>query len=411
VTLPLLSECRVVEFGGLAPAAVGGHLADLGADVIKIESAAGDPVRRAGRFAVRGSAAEGLLHLRWNRGKRSVALDLRTDEGASVFRQIVARADAVVEGARAGTLARFGVGWEQLSARQPRLVYCSVSGTGASGPYAQLGTSGPWFDLYAGLNRPRLDPHAPAEGPPGPVAGPQIAMHGVGVYGALAVAAGIVRALRSGVGSFIELSAVDVALTWQPESIAEVLNPDAIAPRNSYLPDGRLSSWPLVWAYETADDEAVFVAARDPKFRTRFFAGLDRSDLAALDLDTDDPATTEHLWRELAAVFRTRTRAAWVDFLLDVDVPGGPVHSATSVVDDAHFRARATTYRVQHPEAGDLELLSSPIRVDGHEFSSPLPPAVGRDGADVLRESGFADAEIADLVGRGIVVVPADVDE
>src|SRR5436190_82886 len=97
--LPLLQSCRVVEFGGLAPAAVGGHLADLGADVIKIEPAAGDPIRRTGRFALPGPEAEGLMHLRWNRGKRSVVLDLRADGGAAVFRAITATADAIVEGA------------------------------------------------------------------------------------------------------------------------------------------------------------------------------------------------------------------------------------------------------------------------------------------------------------------------
>jgi crotonobetainyl-CoA:carnitine CoA-transferase CaiB-like acyl-CoA transferase len=397
--LPLLDSCRIVEFGGLAPAAVGGHLADLGAEVIKIETGAGDPVRRAGQFALPGPEAEGLMHLRWNRGKRSVALDLHADGGAAVFRAIVRRADAVVEGARAGTLSRFGVGYEQLKADHPELVYCSVSGTGTSGPYARLGTSGPWFDMYAGLVQPRLDPQAPA-------LGPQIAMHGVGVQGALAVAAGLVRAARTGIGSFIELSAVDVALSWLPDSIDAVLNDDRGDSRASYAPDGRLAAWPLIWAYETADGEAVFLAARDPKFRTRFFSAIDRPDLAALDFDQPDPGRMQQLWEDLAGVFRTRTKAAWVEFLLTTDVPGGPINSSTTVVDDPHFRARPSTYRVQHPYAGELELITPPIHLHGHQFAATLPPPVGRDSREILRECGFGDEEIADLARRKVVTLP-----
>jgi crotonobetainyl-CoA:carnitine CoA-transferase CaiB-like acyl-CoA transferase len=152
MTANLLDGVRVVEVAMFAPDATGMHLADLGAEVIKVEQPGlGDPARLLG-VPYHG---EGTATRRWNRGKTSIMLDLRTSEGREVFLDLVRRADVVVEGMRPGALARRGLGYDELVAINPRLVFATVSGWGQDGPYRDLGSHGLAFDAFAGLAPPR----------------------------------------------------------------------------------------------------------------------------------------------------------------------------------------------------------------------------------------------------------------
>ena len=142
--MALLDGLRVVEAALLAPNMLGMHLADLGADVIKVENpGAGDYTRHVGA-ARQGELS--FLHLRWNRGKRSIVIDLRTDDGADVFRDLVMSAEVVIEGMRAGALERRGLGYDALRALKPSIVFCSLSGLGQTGPYRDLATHGVAYD-------------------------------------------------------------------------------------------------------------------------------------------------------------------------------------------------------------------------------------------------------------------------
>ncbi len=155
MTAAFLSGVRVVEVTLLGPSAVGMHLADLGADVIKVEDpAGGDYLREVGR---RTGEADSPLHRQWNRGKRSVTVDLREPVGVETFLKLVASADILVEGMRPGGLERRGLGFERLLAVKPDLVMVSVSGFGQTGPYAQLASHGPAFEAYAGHLQPEDD--------------------------------------------------------------------------------------------------------------------------------------------------------------------------------------------------------------------------------------------------------------
>ncbi len=145
-TAPLAS-LRVIECSLLGPAAITTHLADLGADVIKVEPPSGDYVREMTWPIVEGVS---LMHLHLNRGKRSIVLDLRTDEGIAVFRELVATADVVVEAMRPGALARRGLGFDQLREINPKIVFCSISGYGATGPYKNMPSHGIAYDTWAG---------------------------------------------------------------------------------------------------------------------------------------------------------------------------------------------------------------------------------------------------------------------
>lgn len=380
----LLEGVRIVEVAQLAPSSVGGHLADLGADVIKIETPGrGEGVRHAGARAVGGPDGPGFMHLRWNRGKRSVELDLRTEEGAATFLRLAATADAVVEGTRHGYLDRLGLGWERLRAQRPSTVLCEVSGTGADGPYRDLATGGMWFDAYAGLRT--VDTRRPS--PPGVMGGsgetPQ-AMYAVGAYGAMAVLAAVLRARSTGEGTRVQVSSADVAIAWMPDRIDAALNADRTHARPGWTPDGRLPDWPLLDAYATADGGAIVFGSHTPKFWQAFCGAVGRPDLLEVDLTSVDEGSEDrarHVWRELDALFRTRTRAEWTELFLAHDIAGGPVNTVAELLEDPHFTARATTY-----EQDGHRFAASPVRVVGQEFAPGRAPDLGAHTEEVLSE-------------------------
>src|ERR1700744_1245602 len=161
----LLAGVRVLEVAQLAPSAVGGHLADLGAEVIKGESGpVGDPVRTGGALAVGGPDGPAFMHLRWNRGKKSVRLDLRAGDGKAVSPYLAGHCDVVIEGTRSGYLEWLWLGYDVLAAGNPRLVFCQISGLGTDGPYQHLGSGGPGFDADGGLRSVRTPDTQPQAG-------------------------------------------------------------------------------------------------------------------------------------------------------------------------------------------------------------------------------------------------------
>ncbi|WP_174189369.1 CaiB/BaiF CoA transferase family protein [Nocardia barduliensis] len=394
----LLRGLRVLEVAQLAPSSVGGHLADLGAEVIKIEAApGGDPVRVGGSRAVGGPDGPAFLHLRWNRGKKSVALDLRTPEGRTAFLDLAAHCDAVIEGMRGGYLDWLGVGYDELRRVNPKIVLCTVSGMGTDGPYRGLGTGGPVFDAFAGLRAVDTPDDPPADGVAGSTS-PPIAMYALGAYGAMGLLAALHRAAATGTGCRVEVAGIDIAAAWMPDLVDAELNRDRSVHRPGWLPDGRLPDWPRLEAYRTKDGAAILFGAHVEKFWHNFLTAVGRDDLAAVDLtgtDEQAPARAELVWRALTEIFAQRTRAEWVEVFLAHDIAGGPVNTVTDLLTDPHFLARRTTYRTGH-DAGDLEFLVSPVRVAGEAFAPALPPEVGADTATVLREiTGYDDVRVA----------------
>jgi crotonobetainyl-CoA:carnitine CoA-transferase CaiB-like acyl-CoA transferase len=384
----LLTGIRVLEVAQLAPSAAGGHLADLGAEVIKVESGPlGDPVRAGGARAVGSPDGPAFMHLRWNRGKKSVRLDLRDEQGKAAFRDLARDSDVVIEGTRAGYLEWLGLGYDVLAALNPRLVFCQVSGFGTDGPYRQLGSGGPVFDAYAGLRSVATPDEPPAAGMAGS-ATPPIAMYALGAYGAMGILAALWRARETGQGARMEVAGVDVATSWMPDAVEAELNEKNTVPRPGWLPDGRLPDWPRLEAYRTRDGAAILLGAHVEKFWRNFCHAVGRADLLGIDLSTADEGAADRadrVWRELRSIFATRTRAEWIEEFLEHDIAGGPVNSFEDVIRDPHFRARRNTYATGNAATGPVELLVSPVRLDGEEFAPDLAPELGADTDDVLR--------------------------
>lgn len=398
----LLSGVRVLEVAQLAPSSVGGHLADLGAEVIKVESGPGDGVRTGGAMAVGHRGGPSFMHLRWNRGKRSVRLDLRSDAGRQAFLDLARGSDVVIEGTRSGYLDWLGIGPDVLAELKPELVFCAVSGLGSDGPYSRLGSGGPVFDAYAGLRRVELpdEDQPPTEGMAGTTS-PSIAMYALGAYGAMAVLAALLDARRTGRGKRIEVAGVDVAASWIPDEGDAALNRDRTVLRDGWLPDQRLPDWPRLEAYRTKDGGAMLFGAHVEKFWASFCRAVGREDLLGVDLHTVDDGSLDranHVWRELRKVFAERTRAEWVELFLEHDIAGGPVHTVDELVADPHFQARETTYTIDSDRDGPIRLMASPVKVRGEKFAPAQAPDLGADTGDVLRTvAGYDDVALAAL--------------
>lgn len=384
-----LDGIRVLEVAQFAPNAVGMHLADLGADVIKLEAPGiGDPSRLLGKPY----KGESLASRRWNRGKQSMSVDLRTEAGAALFRALVHKVDAVIEGMRPGALDRRGLGYERLISENPQLVFVSLSGWGESGPYRNLGSHGLAFDAFAGLAPPRDDVERPTR-PAGHVwqgleAGP--------LYGALAVVSAILQAKQTGEPSRIEVSQADAGAVWNGWQIAyesakeakesrdrQSQSRETPAPASELLEayaasaeiedsggagaiqrqDGPLHD--VRYQYYAARDGVILLMATEQRFWENFCRGLDRLDLyerwpgiGYADHDYGNEALRE----ELDRIFATRTQLEWIDFFITNDVAGGPVHKVGETFRDPHFESRDLW---TDPAIHTVRMPGTPIRIDG----------------------------------------------
>jgi crotonobetainyl-CoA:carnitine CoA-transferase CaiB-like acyl-CoA transferase len=399
-----LSGLRVVEVAQLGPSSLGGYLADMGATVIKVEGADGEPVRNSGSPAVGSPEGYGFLHLRWNRGKHSVGIDLKKPEGQRLFERLAADADVVIEGMRAGVLARLGLGADRLRTLNPRLVFCSISGLGSTGPYHTLGSHGPSYDAFAGLAS--INPYSLTDAERAGLQHTAIGMHSMGLHAAVGVLAAILKAQRTGKGSVIEVAACDSAAHWRPDGVDVALNQQLAVERPGFLnAEHRQIKWPRMAVYATKDERRVFFQGLSDKFWWRFCDGLDRADLRRIYDDAEDPIAADHqAHAELVHVFETRTLDEWMDFFRQHDVPGTPVNTFEELARDPHFLARDNVYDVEYPGVGTLHLTSTPIKADGQQFSPSLAPAQFEHTDEVLGDLLGLDADgIGELRAAGVV--------
>ncbi len=399
-----LGSVRIVECSMLGPGAITTTLADLGADVIKIEPPSGDYIREMTWPIVEGTS---LMHLHISRGKRSVVLDLRTTEGREVFLDLVRGADAVIEAMRPGGLDRRGVGYEACKAVNPRIVFCTISGYGMTGPYAEMPSHGIAYDVWAGLVAPEVTDDGFCAIPEHPSVG----IHAGPLFGALGVLAGITRARATGQPCRLEIAQSDAAAamdwlrseTWKayerPEHEVTGNKADDYerrAPGTAGMRDGVRYQF-----YETADGHVLFMAS-EREFWENFCKGIDRPELFEQHPGSqyaDHARGNNELRRELAEIFRSRTTAEWVELGNRANTPIAPVNTPKTLADDPQFQVRMPWLA---KERLGNDQLPSPIKVLDEELSVPTKaPSVGEHTEAVLRELGYDDARLAELRAAG----------
>ena len=366
-------------------------LADLGADVVKVERPqGGDETRAWGPPFAGGEAA---YYLSVNRGKRSCAVDLSQPEGRQLALDLCAGADAVVENFKLGGAERLGVGYEQVRERNPRVVYCSISGFGS----VREPKGRPGYDFIAQAETGLMSITGPEEGPPFKVG---VAL--VDVLAGLHAAAAILAALYRGESARIEVPLLDSGL-------AGLVNVAQNAVVTGREPERHGNAHPNIVPYqdfETASGRIAIAAGNDGLFRA-LCAAIGRDDLPADERFASNAARVEHrreLIPELQERLRERPADEWVKRLDAAGVPVGKVRSVPEALEAAAAAGRPATVRVDHPTAGPLDLVASPIWGATTSDASP-PPLLGEHTAQVLRELDRSEEEIERLVARGVVAL------
>jgi crotonobetainyl-CoA:carnitine CoA-transferase CaiB-like acyl-CoA transferase len=404
-----LSEIRVIEVAQLGPSSLGGYLADMGAEVLKVEGPDGDPIRHTGSPAVGTSQGDGLMHLRWNRGKRSIGVDLKKQEGKQIFRQLAASSHIVIEGTRAGVLDGLGLGFDTLRTINPRIVFCSLSGLGSTGPYQTLGSHAPAFDAFAGLGA--VNAYASTSADRENLRWTPVGMHAMGLNAAIGTLAALNRAQRTGKGAYIEVTGAESAAHWVPDGVDKVLNASLLHPREPAFThhDGRMIHWPRLHEYATRDGGKIFFQALYPKFWRRFCEAIDRPGLVELDASPDDALDAdERVHGELVRIFLLRRRHEWMEFFLENDVPGIPVNTIEDLATDPHFLARQNIYEVESPGCSTLRLTATPIKTTDQAFEPALAPSQWQHTEDVLMDLLNLDRHEIDRLREAEVIFTSE---
>jgi crotonobetainyl-CoA:carnitine CoA-transferase CaiB-like acyl-CoA transferase len=371
------------------------HLGDLGADVVKIETpTGGDDTRHWAPVLDDGSSG---VFVAANRNKRSVAVDLDHPDGADVVRRLAARADVLVESFRPGSLARRGLGYEQLSAEHPGLVYCSVSAFGGVGPRASDPGYDPVLQAATGIMELTGEP----ERPPVRLSIAAIDL-GTALWATIGILAALTRRAATGRGAKVDASLFETSTWW----LSFLLSSYELT---GVLPQRSGSGTPILAPYElfpTADSDVFVAAGNDHMFR-QLVEVLDRPELA------DDPrfatnqqrvANRELLREVLSERFRTATTADWIDRLTERSVPCTRVHTIADLLTDPQTDALAILRLAGLASAPDLRLVDLPVRRDGTraERWTP-PPRLGEHTDEVLAELGLPATEIARLRATGAI--------
>lgn len=393
----MLGGVTVLELGQVIAGTYGGAiLAELGAEVIKIEPPVGDTARNPKIAPLSGESA---IHLFMNRGKKSVCIDLKTPEGLKLFFEMVEGADVVVDNFRPGVMARLGIDHEALASHNPDIITVSVTGFGETGPVRDKAA----FDLVVQAYSGHMDITGEPDGPPSRVGIPIADISG-GIFSCISVLAALVGRGVDGIGRHADVAMLD--------SLVSMLSYDALDHLNTGKPvtrQGSAHAHMVPWQSFATSDGYVVIAARDEKFWRNLCDAIDRPDLKE-DPRTKDNVTRvknrEHVVSILEEAFLSKTKAQWVEILDEYDIPSAPVNTLEEVFADPQVKAREMVQSYDHPVLGEIRYPPSPVRFSDWRMPSEPAPMLGQHTAELLVERlGYEASEVEDLVRKGAVRV------
>jgi crotonobetainyl-CoA:carnitine CoA-transferase CaiB-like acyl-CoA transferase len=385
---------RVIELAHIMAGPVCGlMLADMGADVIKVEKPQGDDTRRFTPPEIEGEAAAFMM---MNRNKRGIALDLKQSEACDVLFRLLKDADVLIENYRQGTMEKLGLGYETLRESNPGLIYVEISGFGRTGPYSGRGG----FDLIAQGMSGLMSITGEGPGRPPVKIGPPVSDITAGILAAMGVSAAYAQKLKTGEGQKIDTSLFEAAITqtyWQ----------SAIALATGVSPGPMGSAHPLnapYQAFETADGWINIGAANQTNWE-RLIAVLGAPELNDDPRFSSNAARMAHLGalsETLTTMFRARSTGEWLELLDAAGVPAGPVLSITEMHADPQTRAREMVVATQHPVAGEVETIGLPVKFSATPGGVRRhAPTLGMHTREVLAEFGYDNEQIEALVAAG----------
>jgi len=389
-----LAGVRVIEFTHMVmgPAA-GLMLADLGADVVKIEPAEGDSTRRlpgsgAGHFPM------------YNRNKRSLCVDLKAEAGRAAVLRLIDQADVVIENFRPGTMDRLGFGYETLSRRNPRLIYCSEKGF-LSGPYEERTALDEVAQMMGGL--------AYMTGPPGkPLrAGTSVIDVQGGMFGALGVIAALFQRATTGRGQYVVASLFESTAFLVGQHMAQF----AVTGQPAAPMPVRVSAWAIYQVFDTSDGEQVFVGVVSDKQWKLLCDAFDLKAFAAdrsLDTNTDRVTHKERILPVIRDTFRQLTKQQLMDKLEKTGLPFAPITKPEQLFEDPHLAAGGgllpITVTDGERKGAKTKLPALPLAMDGQRFGVRLDvPRAGQHSREILAQAGYSTSEISALISAGVV--------
>ena len=402
-----LSHIKVLDLSRVMAGPWAGQLlADMGADVIKVERpGAGDDTRGWGPPFLKDNdgkdTRESGYYLSVNRGKRSLTLSIEKPEGQAIVKELAKRSDILLENFKLGTLQRYGLGYDDLKAINPRLIYCSITGFGQDGPYAPKVAYDFLIQAMGGL----MSITGEADGRPG--GGPQkvgipILDLMTGMYGAVSVLAALANREQTGRGDFIDLAMLDVQTA--------VLSNQAM----NYLLSGRTpqrqgNRHPNIMpqdVFQCADGPVVLAVGNDGQY-AKMCQALKRPELATdprYAKNADRVRNKDELMPLIAQIFATWKRAPLVEAMEQAGVPCGPINTVLEVFADTQVKARGMKFDLPHPQSGSVPQVKNPINfTDAAIEYDSAPPLLGQHSDEILHELGMNDAEIAKLRSNGVV--------
>ncbi|HET7578319.1 MAG TPA: CoA transferase [Bacillales bacterium] len=367
-------------------------LADLGAEVIKIESPKGDDTREWGPPFV---GEESAYFLSVNRNKKSLVLNLKKDKGREVFFTLLKEADVVVENFRPGTLKRLGISYETLKERNPQVILASISGFGQTGPYSQK----PGYDVLAqgmgGLMSVTGEPGRP------PVKGGySLADIGTGMWAAIGILAALREREKSGEGQWVDTSLLDTMVSWQTylagNYFATGKNPEPLG-----------GAHPNIVPYQvfSASNGYFILAVGNDQLWKRFIESMEMDILkeSRFATNADRVRNRNELILVLEETFKQRPLKEWVKRFEEIEIPCGPVNRFSDILNDPHIKERDMVVESDHPTIGHFKTLGLPVklsRTTGKDLS--VPPALGEHSESILKNLGYNNEDIASLNKDGI---------
>ncbi|MGF1606365.1 MAG: CaiB/BaiF CoA transferase family protein [Rhodothalassiaceae bacterium] len=399
---PPLTGLKVLDLSRvLAGPWAGQILADLGADVIKVERPGqGDDTRSWGPPFLTdpdGRELDAAYYLAANRNKRSIAIDLTQAEGQALVRQLAGRSDVLIENFKVGGLKAYGLDYAALAAAHPGLVYCSITGFGQTGPRAAQAGYDFIIQGMAGL----MSITGAADGPPMKT-GVAVSDLTTGMYAVIAILAALRHRDATGEGQHIDMALMDTQLAWLANQTMNHLI-------GGQVPQRRGNAHPNIVPYEVfaASDGHLIVAVGNDRQFARFCAAIEAPDLAAdprFATNRGRVEAREVLVPRIAAILRRQTRAVWLDRLAAANIPHGPINDIAQALGDEQVKHRGLAVTQSHPRAGALTTIAQPMHLSRTppRHDRP-PPMLGEHSDEILRDLGVPADQLAALRRAGVV--------